>query len=323
VCAVVLAVSVVLVGGPDADADDLATARARANEAARSLAEAEDRLTTIENELAELERQAADARARLDGLAAHVQAIAVDRYVASGRGDALFAVGGADINRQVQADALVRLLTQGNDDAVDEVRAAREDLERAEAATAARVGEQRGAVETLRDREARLMGELRRLEELERERQAEEARRAAAARPTASGRSAPSTPIATGSWICPVQGPRAFTDTWGAPRSGGRTHQGVDIMSPTGTPVVAPVSGNVSHRANSIGGLSFHLDGDDGHYYYGTHLSEYANGGHVAAGTVIGFVGESGNATTPHLHFEIHPYGGAAVNPYPTVAAHC
>jgi len=123
-----------------------------------------------------------------------------------------------------------------------------------------------------------------------------------------------------------VQGPVAFVDSWGAPRSGGRRHQGVDMMSPRGTPTVAPVGGRVEHRGNSIGGLSWHLFGDDGHYYYGTHLSAYANegAGHVEGGTVIGYVGDTGNAAgNPHLHFEIHPNGGAAVNPYPTVARFC
>ena len=134
----------------------------------------------------------------------------------------------------------------------------------------------------------------------------------------------PAEPIATGDWVCPVQGPASFSDTWGAPRSGGRTHKGVDMLSPEGTPVVAPVSGFVEHRGNSIGGESFHLNGDDGNYYYGTHLSAYGNSGQVEAGVIIGYVGETGNATTPHLHFEIHPGGqGAAVNPYPTVRDAC
>lgn len=99
------------------------------------------------------------------------------------------------------------------------------------------------------------------------------------------------------------------------------------MMAARGVPVVAPVSGTVSHRGNSLGGMSFHLDGDDGNYYYGTHLSAYANvgAGHVEAGTLIGYVGDTGNARgNPHLHFEIHIGGqGNAVNPYPTVAKYC
>jgi peptidoglycan LD-endopeptidase LytH len=98
------------------------------------------------------------------------------------------------------------------------------------------------------------------------------------------------------------------------------------MLAARGTPVVAPVGGQLTHRGNRVGGLSFHLEGDDGTYYYGTHLSSYENqgAGRVEAGTVVGYVGDTGNARgTPHLHFEIHPGGGRAVNPYPTVAQYC
>jgi murein DD-endopeptidase MepM/ murein hydrolase activator NlpD len=128
------------------------------------------------------------------------------------------------------------------------------------------------------------------------------------------------------SFVCPVQGPVSFVDSWGWPRSGGRTHEGVDMMAPTGTPTVAPVSGRVEHGESGLGGLSWYVYGDDGDVYYGTHLSGYENVGvgWVAAGTVIGYVGDSGNAAgTPHLHFEHRPGGGAPINPYPKVAEHC
>jgi murein DD-endopeptidase MepM/ murein hydrolase activator NlpD len=97
------------------------------------------------------------------------------------------------------------------------------------------------------------------------------------------------------------------------------------MMAAHGTPTVAPVGGTVEHRGSSLGGLSWYVHGDDGNTYFGTHLSAYANqgGGWVAAGTVIGYVGASGNAGTPHLHFEIHPGGGSPQNPYPAVAAAC
>ena len=124
--------------------------------------------------------------------------------------------------------------------------------------------------------------------------------------------------------LCPVAGPTSFTDTWGAPRGNGRTHKGVDMMAASGTPVVNPVAGVVEHRGNSLGGESFHLYGNNGNYYYGTHMSGYASSGTLPAGTVVGYVGSSGNASTPHLHFEIHPGGqGNAVNPYPATRAAC
>jgi hypothetical protein len=128
---------------------------------------------------------------------------------------------------------------------------------------------------------------------------------------------------------CPVAGPVTFTNTWGAARSGGRSHQGVDMFAAEGTPVVAVADGTVEHYHNALGGLSYRLTADDGTYYYGTHLSAYENvgAGHVAAGTVIGYVGRTGNAATtpPHLHWEIHPAGRGtpAVDPTPTAEALC
>ena len=126
-------------------------------------------------------------------------------------------------------------------------------------------------------------------------------------------------------WLCPVQGPVAFGDTWGEPRSGGRRHEGVDMIGDRGLPLVAVVDGFAQQGFNELGGNTVSLTGADGNRYYYAHLDTYAATGQVSAGTVVGYLGDTGNAkfSIPHLHFEIHPGGGAAVNPYASVLAHC
>jgi peptidoglycan LD-endopeptidase LytH len=134
----------------------------------------------------------------------------------------------------------------------------------------------------------------------------------------------PAPTVIGGSFICPVAGPNAFGDTFGAPRPGGRKHEGVDMMSPYGTPLVAVVAGVASMRTTPLGGNSISLAGDNGNRYFYAHLSSWEGSSRtVAAGEVIGYVGHTGDTTANHLHFEIHPGGGAAVDPYPTVRKFC
>ena len=120
--------------------------------------------------------------------------------------------------------------------------------------------------------------------------------------------------------VCPMAG-AAYGDSWGAPRSGGRHHEGVDMLAAFGTPIVAVIGGYVTFKQNQLGGNAASIAGDNGNRYYYAHFGSYEGSSRrVEAGEIIGYNGDSGNAAgTPHLHFEIHPGGGLAVNPTPSV----
>lgn len=133
--------------------------------------------------------------------------------------------------------------------------------------------------------------------------------------------------------VVPVQGVRIdqLHDNFLQPRGGGRIHRAIDILAPQGTPVVAAVDGSIRKLFTSnAGGLTiYQFDRDEKRVYYYAHLDSYANGlaenAFVKQGTVIGYVGITGNARgTPHLHFSIEDlpptkewWKGEPVNPYP------
>lgn len=126
----------------------------------------------------------------------------------------------------------------------------------------------------------------------------------------------------------PVDGIRVsqIADTWGAPRSGGRSHQGQDIFAERGTPVFAVSPGFVtSLHGSSRGGIVVWVTGAGGRRYYYAHLEEHAAGlsvgDKVEVDTVLGYVGTSGNAagTPPHLHFGVYTAQGA-IDPLPLFA---
>lgn len=145
--------------------------------------------------------------------------------------------------------------------------------------------------------------------------------------------------------VFPVAGDARFVDSFGAPRSGGRTHQGQDLMAAKMTPVVATVDGRVTRLRWDNTGLSgnsltitdaqgwtyvyIHLNNDtpgtdDGSNRYERAFADgIVEGQRVRAGEVVGYVGDSGNAELAgsHLHFELHRPDGSAVNPYASLVA--
>ena len=140
---------------------------------------------------------------------------------------------------------------------------------------------------------------------------------------------------------CPVRGGVGYSDDFGAPRYGGgyHPHAGNDMFAAYGTPVVAPFSGYAYNSANGLGGNAVIVRGGAG-YVYNAHLSSYGTLGNVSAGTVVGYVGNTGDAqgTPYHDHFEWHPYSipsnpyrsaygytviGSAIDPYPYLNSVC
>jgi murein DD-endopeptidase MepM/ murein hydrolase activator NlpD len=139
----------------------------------------------------------------------------------------------------------------------------------------------------------------------------------------------PPPPPTPGGGTCPVAGAVSFSDSWGDSRSGGRAHQGVDMIAARNTPIVAIYSGTIDRLTNgNLSGLAIWLRADNGDLFFYAHLESFADvsdGQSVSEGEVIGYNGSSGNAPAflPHLHFEWHPGGGGAVNPYSLVRDLC
>jgi peptidoglycan LD-endopeptidase LytH len=216
------------------------------------------------------------------------------------------------------------------DEALQEQRRLAEELER-DLARAQRLEER--LVEEERERERQRERERREAQRAAREEEEQAERQAAAEQTSASddggssssGGDAPAT--GSGGMVCPVDQPRSFSDTWGDPRSGGRSHRGTDILAPMGTPVRAITDGvwDIQSPGPSAG-LWAILRGSDGNQYWYMHLQSHtvSDGARVSAGQQTGTNGDTGNARgTPHVHFELHPGGGGAVNPYPMLRRVC
>jgi murein DD-endopeptidase MepM/ murein hydrolase activator NlpD len=346
--------------------DKLASAQAAANEAAARYEAALSGRAELERELQELAQRIDAAKAREATLETTVQQIALRAYMGAGEpvvGTVLFSGGDVlDIGRSTR---LLDRANAPNLDAIDELSAVRDDLGRDRSRVDAAKQESEHLVADLASQSRRVQDELASAQAARRDIEArftqeQQAKAIAAARVAAAaqqrakaatisgsaGKAAPpptraSTPTSTRTTpttkptspppvnahiVCPVRGAVSFVDSFGAPRSGGRSHQGVDMMAAEGTPNVATVSGTVKQQQGSLQGNGVFLSGDDGNSYWYFHLSRYEGGPrHVSQGEVIGYTGHTGNADggASHTHFEYHPGGGAAVDPYPLVRAVC
>lgn len=122
---------------------------------------------------------------------------------------------------------------------------------------------------------------------------------------------------------CPVAKGETVYDDFGDDR-GDHKHEGNDITAKKGAKVLATFKGKTSNETADGAGKYVVLTRADGAFTYGMHLNAYAKEGRVKVGDVIGYVGSSGNAgSVNHLHFEWHPNGGAAIDPFPYLSKLC
>lgn len=317
----------------------------QANQAAARFSRARAAYERLNNQIARLERQVGELRAQIVPLRQAVTRRAVTVYKGARELDALSELGSQPDPVESARGARLIIEASAHDfEAIESLVASAAELRDRQRALDLRKKDQEAALDRLegerRDVELRLAIMARAGQELQsrllrappRQGPDRASRSSRAADPPSSPAPAPealldpaSIPVAT-NFICPIRGPMAFTDSWGDPRSGGRRHKGTDLMSPPGTDNVAVVSGQIERHHSGAGGLSIYLNGDDGHTYFYAHLAEVVGPNRrVAQGELIGKTGNSGNARggSTHTHFEIHPGDGEAVNPYPTIAAHC
>jgi murein DD-endopeptidase MepM/ murein hydrolase activator NlpD len=294
----------------------LHVARAEAIELETSYRAAKDQVVALETELDTLEASvtslATDERAavrRVETARRQFEARTVSALVRGSPQDAGNLVLSADLNEFAIAKALLGSVLEADDDAVREYLVARKDVDAKLVGLAEHLVDARLALE---DARAKLV----------------DTRRASVAAQFNLAVFAAGSEIVIYGFVFPVGDPHSFGDSFGAPRMMGtqyeHAHQGTDILAPFLTPLLACERGIVTQMGSDVlGGTKLWLKGESGTYYYYAHLSSFApglvNGTLVEAGDVVGFVGDTGNAKggVPHLHFEIHPDGGQAVNPYP------
>jgi peptidoglycan LD-endopeptidase LytH len=323
--------------------DELRVEVARASE---RVFQAREAIAVTRDEIALTRDRLSRAEARLAELGARLDARVRDAYMngpASGLEFILEAQSLADLTERVE---LVAAVTAGDAELAAEVESVRNDLEIDHANLQAVEARQVNEKEALEKEEAKLRANLDEQQailddleaktaeldqivaDLEDKLRREELARIRAARRAAKAAGSSGPHLVDGSgplYACPVGSPYGYSASFGAPRSGGRVHQGVDMFAAAGTPIFAPFPGNAVDASNyPLGGLAVKVYGANG-YVYNAHMSAIGQLGPVSTGDVIGYVGNTGNAigTASHNHFEWHPGGGSAVDPYPYLVLVC
>jgi len=325
--------------------EDKATAYDLLVAADTELQAAVDEFVTIHGELEDREYRIGRIEGRINAdqgtmvaLRESARSLILDAYINSGTSSLDTAMAASSIQDILTAQHLIDRATERQIATLDRLDAINRDLERKQTV----LEEDRARVVELQTKQADLVSTLdakreerdaiyqeakKKYSSAVRQWEAAERKRkiAEAAKKTGAGAGLP--PGTIPDFTCPVPG-SVFSNDWGRPRSGGRTHKGTDMFAKRGTSVYAVTDGTIRLRTGGLGGIAIWLTGSGASYYY-AHLDGWASGmttgKFVKRGTLIGYVGNSGNAMggATHVHFQLHPGGGNPVNPYPTVRAAC
>lgn len=284
-----------------------AATQKRLNAVASRISRLQSVLSSTQLRVASAQKQIKESEKKLRNARAGIQALTRGLYM-GGLGDTSSLLSAESVTEFGDRVSFVEHLRAGDRDVLLRVAIARRNLQRRQLALQSVLRRQESLMRSLSKERAALS-------RLFREQQS--ALRAQRSRRRAS-RDDPILVSGRGPFeICPVDRPRAYSNDFGAPR-GDHRHQGNDILAPRGTPIRAPFDGRVTTNTSGSGGRQARVFGAAG-YVFNAHLNSWSGArGFVRAGTIIGYVGDSGNARggPTHNHFEWHPGGGRAVNPY-------
>ena len=298
---------------------DLEAARAALTRVTAAWQETEARLAMAEDAAALAEARIAELEEQL----LRIQGSLNDRVAAAYMSGGSYSMG-ALLTADSLQDATDRLqftmsVVQGDADLATDVAVTAEELQRQEAEHRRQARIAAAAAADLEDQRAEAIARVAALDDLVSELRAD----LDAQEEVAVGLTAASPTVFRSGAIqtCPVAGNNSFVDSFGDPRPDGRTHQGIDLIAAAGTPVVAVAPGT-ARASSSIGGYGVVVEHPNGDWTFYAHLGSDVTLGAVSAGTRIGSIGSDG-VSVQHLHFEYHPSGGAAVNPYSMLLAVC
>lgn len=320
-------------------ASDLETAKQQADAARADLDRVVQQWQDAEAQLAQAQDAADAAAARIaelqDALAGarrELNARATELYMAGASQPVLALITSSSLTEATDRLQYASALAQQDTDLAARVSVQSQELAWQQDRLQTAIGQRTSALASLQQQEAIIRTKVSELDaraqELQRQLDAQQAATSPSPGTPPSGSGDPA-PVSGSGWLqtCPVNGPTSFVDSFGDPRPGGRTHQGIDLIAAFGTPVVAVHAGTVHRTSSSTGGYGtvvFHDGSADWTFY--THFSSYTGpgeGSHVSAGEAIGLVGSTGDTSVNHLHFEYHPGGGAAVDPYTALLGVC